>query len=146
MLQDPSQFAEHIDAMLKQSLGIGDEVVEEDEEIELQPEAENAEEEAEQDDDDDEDKSSKDELWMNVSWKCECLVCLFFLWPIHYYGRALKLCYTVKWNLELRREVFVYKILCDISIPKGWNINFTLQKMRNKIVVKKSGWSIEISS
>lgn len=62
MLQDPSQFAEHIDAMLKQSLGVGDAEIEEEEEIENVPEGENAEEEADQDNDEDEDKSSKDEL------------------------------------------------------------------------------------
>lgn len=61
MLQDPSQFASHIDEMLKQSLGVGGEDIEEEEEIENVPEAENAEEEADNDEED-EDKSSKDEL------------------------------------------------------------------------------------
>ena len=105
MLQDPSQFAEHIDSMLKQSLGIGDEVVEEDEEIEIAPEGENAEEEADQDDDEEEDKSSKDELWMNVSWKCQCFVCLF-LWPTLLWTCVEIMLHCQK-KSELRREVFV---------------------------------------
>nr|CAG4649106.1 EOG090X01EZ [Scapholeberis mucronata] len=60
MLQDPSEFAEHIDAMLRQSLGIANEEIEE-EEIDSAPAAESAEDEADQEDED-EDKSSKDEL------------------------------------------------------------------------------------
>lgn len=75
MLQDPSKFAENIDTMLKNSLGVGDAEIEEDEEVENVPEADNAEEEADQDDDE-EEKSSKDELWMNVAWNWECLVYL----------------------------------------------------------------------
>ena len=68
MLQDPSQFAAHIDEMLKQSLGVGGAEIEEEEEVENVPEAENAEEEADNEEDEEEDKSSKDELWMNVAW------------------------------------------------------------------------------
>ena len=62
MLQDPSQFAAHIDEMLKQSLGVGGAEIEEEEEVENVPEAENAEEEADNEEDEEEDKSSKDEL------------------------------------------------------------------------------------
>lgn len=60
MLQDASQFATHIDNMMKHSLGIPDAEVEEEEEIpDVAPEA--AEEEADAEEDD-EDKASKDEL------------------------------------------------------------------------------------
>lgn len=111
MLQDPSQFAEHIDAMLKQSLGVGDAEIEEEEEMENVPEAENAEDEADQDNDEDEDKSSKDELWMNVLW-IEKMFGVFVFETDNNYGQARwKSCYTVKWNLNCIVKIFCFQFL-----------------------------------
>jgi len=62
MLQDASQFAANIDMMMKQSLGIADEQIEEEEELEPVAEGEAAAHEIDGDEDDDEDKSAKDEL------------------------------------------------------------------------------------
>lgn len=62
MLQDPSQFASNIDAMMKQTLGLpADAEIEEEEELEAPLDADNAE-DAEQDDAEDEETSTKDEL------------------------------------------------------------------------------------
>ncbi len=101
MLQDPSQFASHIDEMLKQSLGVGGEDIEEEEEIENVPEAENAEEEADNDEED-EDKSSKDELWMNVAaWDWVFGMSVFVCNYIINDRMLNKSCYTVEWKSEL---------------------------------------------
>lgn len=60
MLQDPSQFASNIDAMMKQTLGIADAEIEE-EEVDVPEESENAE-GAELEEAEDEEASAKDEL------------------------------------------------------------------------------------
>ena len=62
MLQDASQFAANIDMMMKQSLGIPDEQIEEEEELEPVAEGEAAAPEIDGDEDDDEEKSAKEEL------------------------------------------------------------------------------------
>jgi hypothetical protein len=61
-------------------------------------------------------------------------VCLFFVfWPIHYYGRALKLCYTVKMKSELRRKVFVYQNSLRYFLTKRVKYKFYPINMRNKV-------------
>jgi len=60
MLQDASQFASNIDSMMKQTLGIADQEVDEEEELEPEAEADAA---AEVDgDEDEEEEAGRDEL------------------------------------------------------------------------------------
>ncbi len=62
MLQDASQFASNIDSMMKQTLGIADQEVDEEEELEPEAEADAA---AEVDgDEDEEEEAGRDELWL----------------------------------------------------------------------------------
>ena len=63
MLQDASQFSTNIDSMMMQTLGIPDQVIE-DEEIEAADDAEAApaDNEVDGDEEDEDDKSNRDEL------------------------------------------------------------------------------------
>ncbi len=54
-------------------------------------------------------------------------VCLFcFFWPIHYYGRALKMMLHCQMKSELRREVFVFQNSLRFFLTKRAKYKFTL--------------------